>query len=586
MVLQLRRRFGIPVLCVGLMWSMAGVDGRANAPSSPSQDTTDAPKAQRYLIRGTTEAQLADYEEAILYFETALDNAPNSPTVLQALADAHAAQGDLTTALFYAQQARRHGSDRPYHHRRLAQLQRKAGESQTALRTYRNLLDKFPDAERAYRALASLEAELGRPDAALDTYRSLLDRTDRPAVTVYREMLSLYRRVGDMQGVEQTLQSLVDRRPNDPKYRRLLGEHYLDTDRPEAALDLLAPLAEQYPDNASLQQLVGRWSEKTGRASAPAPEAVSASMPPENLSVNQLVKQAQSAYEKATASTTAPDSVGLQKAEELLRTALARAPTNVPALDLLANIQRQMGAHQESGTTLEKALAENPRDAARWTRAATAYLRAHRYEKARSVADEGLLLFPGHAPLARSAGVASLRMGTPKRAATQFQEALDLLADSAQSSQTAEVHAGLGLAYTQLDRPEAATEVFETARSLAPDNPTVLRDYAYGLALRGTNLDRALKFARRAAKQSPSDPYALDALGWVQFRRENLNAARRHLQRALDAGSSSARILEHFGDVQHALGNDTTAQEYWQRALDIAPNRTSLQKKLDDVSPS
>jgi len=587
MVLQALRRVGIPLLCVGLLWGLVGADGWASVSSSPpSPDTTDASEAKKYLIRGTTEAQLGDYKEAILYFETALNNAPNSPTVLQALADAHAAQGDLTTALFYARQARRYGSHRAYHHRRLAELQRKSGESKAALRTYRTLLDKFPTQERDYRALASLQEEAGRPEAALDTYRTLLKRTDRPSVAVHRKMLSLHRRAGNAQGIEQALQALVDCRPTNPRYRRLLGEHYLDTDRPDAALDLLAPLAEQYPDNASLQQLVGRLTAQTGRASASAPDDPSPSTTPEKLSANQLVQRAQSAYDKAISSTTTPDSARLRRAEKWLRTALDRDSTSVPALDLLARIQRQIGNHQESGTLLEKALAENPRDAARWTRAATAHLHAHRYDTARSVAEEGLLLFPGHAPLARTAGVASLRLGDTKRAANRFQEALDLLGDSAQPSQTAALHAALGLAYTHLDRPEDATAAFETAQSLAPDNPTVLRNHAYSLALRGINLDRALQMARRAVEQSPSNPYALDALGWVQFRRENLDAARRHLQRALDAGPSSAQILEHFGDVQHALGNDAAAREYWQRALDEAPGRTSLQKKLDDESPS
>lgn len=580
-------RVGPTLLCAALLFGATGLDERANTRLvSLSPDTTEAPSVQRFLIRGTTEAQLGDYEEAIQYFETALDKAPNSPTLLQALADAHAAQGELTTALFYAHQARTHGADRPYYHRRLARLQEKAGASQAARETYRALLDRFPDQHRAYQALAALQEEMGRPEAALDTYRDLLART-RPPVAVYRNVLALQRRVGTPQGVANTLQALVDRRPNDPTYRRQLGAHYAEQGCTEAALDLLAPLVRQQPNDAALQKQVRRLSQETGHTMAAVPSVdSSAAVNRENLSVDQLVQKAQSAYDEAVSSTTVPDSARLGRAEALLQTALKRTSTHVPALDLLARIHQQTGNYREEATVLERALEENPRDAARWTRAATAYLRAHRFEKAASVAEEGLLLFPGEFSLARAAGFARLRSGDANRAADQFQEALNLGIDSASAKKTAEIHAGLGLAYTELDRPEDADSAFEAAQSLAPDHPVVLQSHAYGLALRGATLDHALKMARRAVELSPTDPFALDTLGWVYFQRDDLEAARRHLRRALNAGPSSARILEHFGDVHHALGNDTAAQKYWQRALDRAPDRPSLHRKLDEVSPS
>lgn len=116
---------------------------------------------------------------------------------------------------------------------------------------------------------------------------------------------------------------------------------------------------------------------------------------------------------------------------------------------------------------------------------------------------------------------------------------------------------------------------------MTPDDPRVLRRCAYSLALRQTQLDRALDLARRAVDRAPSDPLAHDTLGWVYLQRDNPEAAQRHLGRALDADIASARILEHAGDVEHALGNDDAAQSYWQQALDRSPNRVSIQQKLD-----
>jgi tetratricopeptide (TPR) repeat protein len=223
-------------------------------------------------MKGTTEAQLGDYEEAILYLESALDRAPKAPALLQALADAHEAQGDYATALFYVRQARKRGNGHPRYHRRLAELQRQAGQPQDALQTYKDLVARFPEHPSAYRALADLQVTLGRPTAALKTYRTLLEQTAHPSVPVYQRMLTLYRKTGNSRGITETLQTLVERRPNSRTYRRLLGEHYADEDRPKKALDLLAPLADQRPDDAALQRQVRQLFRKTGRETAARPD--------------------------------------------------------------------------------------------------------------------------------------------------------------------------------------------------------------------------------------------------------------------------------------------------------------------------
>jgi Flp pilus assembly protein TadD len=205
-----------------------------------------------------------------------------------------------------------------------------------------------------------------------------------------------------------------------------------------------------------------------------------------------------------------------------------------------------------------------------------------------SVAEEGLLLFPGNPALARAAARARLRSGDHERALDHFQRALDLRQnnDASPPAGAAPLKAGLGLAYTHLDRPEEADMAFEAARNAAPNHPEVLRRLAYSLALRDTHLDRALDLARRAVDQSPDTPRYLDTLGWVYFRRGDLEAARRHLREALELGPPSARLLEHYGDVQHAQGNDATARKYWNKALDRAPERSSLQKKLEETPTS
>jgi len=561
--------------------------GQNTMVSSLTSDTSGAANAtaQKYLIKGTTEAKLGDYEEAILYYETALDHTSNNPVLLSALADAHHAKGDEATALFYAREARTHGAGRAYYQHQLAELQRDAGQPDAAIETYRTLLDQFPADTTAYRALAALQASTNRPEAALQTYNEMLEHVAPPPISIYRQILSLHRRLQNTDGIEQTLRTLLNRRPNNRSYRHRLGEHYANTGNPEAALDLLAPLAKQQPNNADLQDRVRTLSRQIGRT-ADVQTAPTDSTGRSARSVNALVRQAEMAYDVATGRAGGADTSALRDAERFLTRALDRSPTHEEALTLRARILEQKEEYENAARVWERVLEEHPQVPRRWSRAASAHLSAHNPEAAASIAEEGLLLFPGHAPLARIAGVAQLRSGTPEQALEYFQEALSLRSDSAASpGSTADLNSGLGMAYTQMDRPDDADSTFEEALSATPEDSRVLRRYAYSLAHRRENLDRALDLAKRAVDRAPSDALAHDTLGWVYFQRGSAGTARRHLERALEIHPASPRILEHAGDAEQALGNDKAARAYWQKALDRSPNRFSLSNKLDGAPP-
>lgn len=571
---------------IGLIVLVGGSAGSAS-PQVPDASTgvdtsvAVAPGVQKLVVRGMTEAFLGDYEEAIANFETALDQTPGEPALLQALADAYAARGEYTTALFYARRASKRGSGRPYHYQRLAEIQREAGRPEAALRTYRSLIDRFPDNTDAYRALAQLQSSLDRPEAALDTYDALLNHQSHPSVEVHRERLRLYRRVGNSRGVQATLETLVDLRPNNRSYRRLLGQIYAENGDAEAAVDLLASLLDATPNDTTLRRRVRQLYRKTGQTEAASTLTRQADVRgSRQMSVEALVDRAEAAYADATAASP-PDTSLLNTAETLLQRALQQSSEHVEALTLRARIHEIRGNHRQVGQVLERVLEDHPRSPDRWVRAAVAYRKAGQYEQAASLAEEGFLLFPGHSRLARTAAFARLRRHEPEQALTHFRAALELQADdSTGTSDYALLKAGQGLAYTQLDRPQEAGDAFSEALSRAPSHPMVLSHYAYSLALRNSELDRALEMAQQAVEQVPTNPSALETLGWVQFRQGNLRAARTHLQKALDTGPASARLLEQYGDVQHALGNEEAAREYWQKALDRTPDRQSLRKKI------
>lgn len=568
----------LTLLSVGSGVLPRAAHAQSRAPSPPATQSADSvrasAKARALLVRGLTRAYVDDYEAAIEHYQQALEHAANAPAILSALADAHAAQEDRTSALYYARQAVRHGSAPPYA-MQLARLQRQFGAPEAAVSTYTDLLDRRPDHRTALRALAETQQALQQPTEALRTYEHLADLEAPPSPTLRTTMLKLYRQVGDSSGVETTLRALVREAPQAAQYRLQLGRFYAQNEETNRAMDTYERLLQTPNVRAAASTELAalyRESGQTRRAdSLLQSRARTASRSPE-----ALVERAQSLAQTSVFDRARPDSAAAQQAVRLLQRALDAAPRNAEALALLGRVQVQTRHYAAAGSTLTRALDLNPRAPSMWAQAATAFLEARDAEAARTVAEEGLLLFPGQIPLLRASARALAQQDRFERALDRLQEALSLLdADAAR----APIQAAIGSIHRQRGNDDAADAAFANALAAAPDDPVVARHVAYDLATRNVDLNRALTLAQRAVS-ADSSSRALHALGWVHLRRGSPEAAASALRRAAADGVPSASLLEHLGDAYHALGDTSRARAAWQRALDRDPDRAAVREKL------
>ena len=432
--------------------------------SSELSDSKEA-YARRQFIKGLTRAQIGDSASAIDHYEKALQAAPETPTLLSALAEVQATQNDLSTAIYHAQEARRLAPEEVHYHHQLARLYQRAGQVRRAIQTYQHLLERFPSAREARLSLARLYAEQGEARKALATYEVLAEPT---SPLLLEEMLSLYRTVDDPEGIEHTLKTLIQQAPEgNDEYRRTLAQFYQSRGRPQAAVPLLENLLEQNPDDAKAAALLANVYRATGRAedAAALGNQSSASI---TATADQLVERARSHYRRAVKG--APDAE--QTTVHLLEKALQKDSTHAEALALLGELRFETGAFPQAAELLKRALTQNPRAPERWARAAEAYLEAGQPERAAAVADEGLLLFPGQVPLLHARATALMRMGQDAAAVRHLEEALHvmridgLLESTAHTIQAAQFHDTLARLYARQGKSDQATHHRKRARAL------------------------------------------------------------------------------------------------------------------------
>ena len=115
--------------------------------------------------------------------------------------------------------------------------------------------------------------------------------------------------------------------------------------------------------------------------------------------------------------------------------------------------------------------------------------------------------------------------------------------------------------------------------ALKPDHAHAYNALGYSLADRKLRLDEAEALVRKGLALTPDDPFILDSLGWVLYRRGNLDGALEQLQKAFGL-RADPEIAAHLGEVLWSLGQRERALAIWREGLRINQDNSTLKDTL------
>jgi tetratricopeptide (TPR) repeat protein len=109
----------------------------------------------------------------------------------------------------------------------------------------------------------------------------------------------------------------------------------------------------------------------------------------------------------------------------------------------------------------------------------------------------------------------------------------------------------------------------------------ILNNFAYSLAERGLDLDRALKMVQKAVDEEPENSSYLDTIGWVYYKLGNYEKAKEFIFKAIEQDGNNATLLDHLGDIFYKMGNIEKANEYWNSSLELDDSNKEIQTKIE-----
>lgn len=474
--------------------------------------------------------------------------------------------------------------------RRAAEIALFSRDQETALELSRLWIELEPDSSRAVQTLVVMLISQGQVAEAAPYLEKMLNGSELDAG--FMQLPALFAKTRDTAEAYRVVKGLAQKHPQLAEARYALAHAALQAGFADEANAELRQADNLRPGWEPAALLRAQLIAKSSRAEAQAflrdflgkyPNAQDVRLAYARMLVS--ANQFDEAYKQfALLANELPNSPEIAMAAGLLSLQMGKLD------DAETYLNRTLELGQEDGGTVRYYLgqvAEERRDfdvaASRYlsitggeylvgsrTRLASMYARQGRLEEARSVLKaivpgndvQQVQLIQAEADLLREAKDHAAVFALLDTAVKERPDHIDLLYDRAMA---AEKLGKLGVLEADLRK----------VITLKPDYAHAYNALGYTLVEKTDRLGEATELLDKAISLAPEDPFILDSMGWLYYRKGNLDRAREFLERAWRL-RQDPEIAVHLGEVLWMKGSRDEASRLWQSALQSHPKNEAL----------
>jgi tetratricopeptide (TPR) repeat protein len=556
------------IAAVGLMGCSSGMQTGGGEQSRPeSQPVSEAihQMALQHFIDGSIYEVKGEYAQAILEFQDALRFEKN-PAVYYALAKDYAVLGKYPLAIEAGKEAVRLSPDNLEFRKVLAEAHVAAFEVDGAITQYQEIIRRDSDNIDSWYALARLY-QAHRPLQALDVYERILARFG-PDWNVLLQMAELQNKLGHFDKAADALKQMLDIDPSNQELQRTLAQTYTRGGNYDAALKVYDALREIDPANLDyISESAGVLLLK--KEYARAAKDFESILSRDSVSIDTKLHIGELYFGQLEKdSTIAPVAKGIF---ERIRKAHPDDWRPYWFLGAIGSIIHDDSLSVRNFRKVTELASWNP-DA--WVYLSNVFLEKNDFAEVVRVLESALKVLPDDFRVNFVLGVAYNRIGRNLDAVRVLEHSRQL------KPKEVDAIAQLALVYDGLKKFDESDNLYEEALKIDSSRDIILNNYAYSLAERGLQLERAMAMAKAALQKSPDNASYLDTMGWIYFRLGKYREAETYVKKAIDKGEANAVVYEHLGDIYFMLNQKQAALEQWNMALKLDKDNGALRDKI------
>ncbi len=537
-------------------------------PNAKSQQ--DSINALQFFVDGKTEEMKGNYFAALENYKTAL-KLHKSQGIYYAISIVYSQLGRLQEALIEINNALKISPTEIEYLEQKARLYYSMDNLNKTAEIYENILEIDSNFNPGLYSLARIYEEMKMPSKAIVIYEKLTDRVGFD-MEILRRMYDIYSGFKDFEKCLEVLKYALKLDPYNSTFLQQLGALYVKLNRDNEAREVFENFYTLNPDNKNIQSELVKLYFK-GNETERGFKNFANLLGKDSLKFIEKVQIGELYYNMIS-----QDESALAITKNIFINLNGNYPNEWIPYYYLGEIDISANNVSAGVNKLQKALelADTTKDA--YLQVGYTFFRVGKNDESYDIFSKGLMLYPEDYRMNYFYGLTLQRKGKEAEAVEYFEKALKISPDELSVMTT------LALSYNGLKRYAEADEIYERALKLDPYNVLILNNYAYNLAERGVNLERALEMSKFTINKEPNSASYLDTYGWICYKMKNYEEAKKYIEKAVSINGSSAVIMDHLGDVYFALKDNINAKKYWEKALELNPNNHRLKEKLKFIN--
>ena len=556
-------------VCLSVLFASCGTSQKSVSAQTASQDLTEEKdpltyeerrKFDYFFLEAVRKKQKGEYDAAFELYSHCLDIYPESAAALYELSQFYLFLGQEEKSEEALKKAVRSDGKNYWYKQTLAAYYQNKRDWPKAIAVYEDMATLFPSRLEPLLSLASLYNITKSYQEVVNTLNrvELLDgKSEQISMEKYRMFLTL----NNQEQAFTEIKSLVDEYPYEMRYRTLLGDLYLNNNRPDEAYATYRKILDETPDYAPALLAITNYYQKVGNDSL-YHQSLDTLLLNNNVETNtkmEIMRQLIVQVEQSTKDST--------QVLSLFKEILKRPQPNADLPMLCAQYMFSKNMEKESVPVLDMVLDLDPENKPARLLLLSYALRDNNLDEVIRVATPAMQYNPDVIEFYYYLGLAYYQKKDERKAIEIFKRGEKQITDKTEKTIASDFYAIMGDLYYALEEKAKAYAAYDSSLVHNPNNINTLNNYAYFLSEERQNLDKAEEMSYRTVKAEPNNSTYLDTYSWILFEKGKYTEARIYIEQALkNGGDSSQVILEHCGDIYYKLGDKQKALEYWKKA--------------------
>lgn len=538
-------------------------------------DETSRRKFDYFFYEAVNAKTLGKYAESFDLLQHCYSMDSTNASVLIELGAYYSSLEEKNKALDFFRRAVKQDPANYYYNMILAGLSKELDLKEEVIEIYNYLLKTYPEKVELYFELANVYGDNGELDKAIQSLDSLQKYTGvSDAITLNK--FRLYNMMDKKDRAFEEIQSVIDKNPDNIRYKLLMGDLYLQDNQADKALDYYQQAKQIDPDEPSLILSMVNYYEKTNNKPAAVEELQKA------ITSSKMEVETKLQLLARYIALLRQSQQDIKTANPLFQSMFEQHPNNTRINmmygDVLLLQEDKKGAMEQ----FEIYTKDNPADPAGYEQMLRIVLPdTQALEKVVEITLTGIEHIP-------TAPQFYFYLGLAKFQQKKYGEALSIYEQGLTNAEfqspviESDFYGQIGDIHHFLKNNNIAFENYEKALKLNPQNLPVLNNYSYYLSLERKSLDKAEQMSGITIKAEPTNPTYLDTYGWILFEQGAYTMAKIYIEKAIEYGKEdlTAEVLEHYGDVLAVTGEKEKAVEQWKKAKELGSGSKTLNKKI------